>query len=479
MEAVKINPVMLQDKAIQKSLYNLLQKTINGFKLGRLLVNAHYSMVYGDLKLFMEHVAQVKQIGILQEGEFYSPTYEGNYTGFRSPMVHKSEVNKMKFIKNEWLNTWCSHLDNLVMLNGYDISMPRMGGMDLDGDIIWVTNNEIIYNSIEDEDTGVVVDKDDKALAQKSAYDLDNLIEYERRTLSQRIGDITNKSTGLINQTPESEKSKKYIDDQMVFFRLAQGHEIDSIKTGTKYEIAGYYNNIKLPYFLIYRYPKEKSFLQKIKKENKLKKKNGQQEDRYNVLSAHSPMNELCWNIEKWQTKILSNFQMNSDNSTYKLLLNHDAKFNDTDYWKVKDLYNEFNKEYKELLKEHKGDEDLDKIIVSFYDSYKADVNKLNMPKSELTNYCVLASYVKDEKDLEKDTVKIEKMIKHGKIARIHDKSTKFAWIVMPEEMIKNLKANSAINNNIIIKSVCNDIDATEYLGRYYKITNKEDIILA
>jgi hypothetical protein len=130
MEAVKINPVMLQDKAIQKSLYNLLQKTINGFKLGRLFINAHYSMVYGDLKLFMEHIAKITQIGILQDGEFYSPNYEGNYTGFRSPMVHKSEVNRMKFVKNDWLNTWCSHLDNLVMINGYDISMPRMGGMD-------------------------------------------------------------------------------------------------------------------------------------------------------------------------------------------------------------------------------------------------------------------------------------------------------------------------------------------------------------
>jgi hypothetical protein len=261
----------------------------------------------------------------------------------------------------------------------------------------------------------------------------------------------------------------------MVFFRLAQGHEIDSIKTGTKYEIAGYYNNIKLPYFLIYRYPKEKSFLQKIKKENKQKKKSGQQEDRYNVLFAHSPMNELCWDIEKWQTKILSNFQIHSDNNTYKLFLNNNVTFNDKDYWIVKELYNEFNKEYKELLKEHKGDEDLDKIIVSFYDSFKAEVNKLNIPKSELTNYCVLASYVKDEKDIKKDNAKIEKMKKQGKTARIHDKSTKFAWIVIPDEMIKNLKNNSPINNNIIVECGHDDENVVEYLGRYYKLITKED----
>jgi hypothetical protein len=170
---------------------------------------------------------------------------------------------------------------------------------------------------------------------------------------------------------------------------------------------------------------------------------------------------------------------MNSNNNTYQLLLNNDVEFNDTDYWKVKELYNEFNKDYKELLKEHKGDEDLDKYIVAFYDSYKAEVNKLNISKSELTNYCVLASYIKDEKDIEKDNVKIEKMKKQGKKARIHDKSTKFAWIVVPDEMIKNLKINSPINNNIIIECDSADKESIEYLGRFYKTTKKEDNFLA
>jgi len=477
MEAVKINPDMLKDKAIQKSLYNLLQKTINGFKLGRLFLNAHYSMVYGDLKLFMEHAAQIIPNGILKSGEFYSPSYEGKYTGFRSPMVHKSEVNKMQFIKNDWLNTWCNHLDNLIMLNGYDITMPRMGGMDEDGDIIWVVKDNTIYESVEDEDVSVVVDKDDKSSAQKTMYNIENLIEYERRTLSQRIGDITNKSTGLGNQTPQSLKSKKYIDDQMVFFRLAQGHEIDSIKTGTKYEIASYYNNIKLPYFLIYRYPKEKAFFNKIKKENKIKKISEQEQDRYNVSLAHSPMNELCWDIEKWQRKILGDFNFQSKANTYKLLMNNEFEFNELDYQKVKLLYNEFNSDYSNLLKEYKNDDDLDKRIVSLYDDYKSNINNLNINRNELVNYCVLVSYVKDKEDLEKDNIKINKMQNKGKIARIHDKSTKFVWVVVPEDLLKNIKNNSKVNTNIIVETDFNDNEGAEYLGRYYKITTKEDIL--
>jgi hypothetical protein len=475
MEAVKINSEMLNDKTIKKSLYSLLKKTINGFKLGRLFIKAHYSMVYGDLKLFMEHVAKVDREGILKAGEFYSPNYNGDYTGFRSPLVHKSEVNKMKFVENEWLKTWCSHLDNLIMLNGFDISMPRMGGMDLDGDIIWVTDNQIIYKSIEDEDTAVVVDKDDKSSASKNFYNIENLIEYERRTLSQRIGEITNISTGFANQTPNSEKSKKYIDNQNVFLRVAQGHEIDSIKTGTKYEIAPYYKSVKLPYFLIYRYPKEKAFYRKIRKQNKIKKKSGQNTDRYNVSLSHSPMNELAFDIEKWEIDILKKFNNTNYSDTYKLLIDDSIEVNENNYNVVKQIYNEFNSEYKILIKKHKGDKDIDKRIISFYDNYKSKVNLLNINKKELINYCVLVSYVKDKTDLEKDRLRIEQANSKNKVTRIYDKSTKFAWVVVPDGMIKNLKANSKVNNIAIVESE----DGEEYLGRKYKIINKEDIIIA
>ncbi|MDD4778986.1 MAG: hypothetical protein PHT02_00085 [Tissierellia bacterium] len=473
MEAVKINPHMLKDKTIQKSLYNLLKKTINGYKLGRLFVEAHYSMVYGDLKLFIEHIAELEPVGILKAGEFYSPNYDGNYTGFRSPLVHKSEVNKMNFIKNNWLNKWCEHLDNLIMLNGYDISMPRMGGMDLDGDIIWVTKNSIIYNSIEDEDIAVVVDKDDKALASKTIYSIDELIEYESRTLSQRIGEITNISTGFSNQTPNSEKSKKYIDDQNVFLRVAQGHEIDSIKTGTKYVIAPYYKNVKLPYFLIYRYPKEKAFLKKIKKENEEKKNNGEQADRYNVSFTHSPMNELCWNIEKWEIEILSKFSKSSSIDTYKLLMNKNVEHIDEEYWIVKQVYKEFNSDYRAIIKEYKTSHDIDKRIMSLYDDYKSRIYKLDIDKERLVNYCVLVSYIKDKEDLKKDKNRIEKAQVKGKTIKAHDKSSKFAWIVVPEQIINNLKINSPDNTINIVE----DKNGEEYLGRKYIFEKAEEVI--
>lgn len=254
--------------------------------------------------------------------------------------------------------------------------------------------------------------------------------------------------------------------------RVAQGHEIDSIKTGTKYTIAPYYKNVKLPYFLIYRYPKEKAFYKKIKKQNKVKKVNELQEDRYNISLSHSPMNELAWDIDKWEIDILKKFNLPVDNDTYKLLLNKNAEFDLDEYLVVKKIYNEFNSEYQSLLKEFKGDKEIDVRIMSFYENFKHKVNYLKINKIRLVNYCVLISYVKDEDDLKKDQFRIDKAKSNGKVARIHDKSTKFAWVVVPDGMIKNLKSNSGINNVAIIESE----DGEEYLGRKYKIVNKEDL---
>lgn len=319
------------------------------------------------------------------------------------------------------------------------------------------------------------MDKDDKSSAEKTVYNMDYLIEYESRTLSQRIGEITNISTGFANQTPNSDKSKKYIDDQNVFLRVAQGHEIDSIKTGTKYTIAPYYNKVKLPYFLIYRYPREKAFFNKIKKENKVKKDDGQNQDRYNVSLSHSPLNELCWDIEKWEREIMKDINMPTDPFTYKLLMNDSVEYNDINYWKVKQIYNEFNSDYKDTIKEFKGDEDIDKRIMSLYDDYKIKVKSLDIDKIELTNYCVMSSYIKDKIDLEKEQIRIERAKSKNKIARIHDKSTKFAWVVAPEQMLINLKSNSPSNEIVIIEFE----DGQEYLGRKYKIVNKEDLLFA
>lgn len=270
IKAILTNKIMLKDKTIQKSIYRLLQKTIKEMKLGRFFVKAHYSMVVGDIKALLEHIRGEDPIGFLQDGEFYCPEYNGNYVGFRSPLVHKSEVNKMNFIKNDFSEKWLSHLSNIIILNGYDISMPRMGGMDQDGDIIWVADNELMYNSIEDVDTAVVVDKDDKITIDPTKYDKENIITYHLRTIGGNdIGLITNIATGLLNRQSKNQKTLKYIDDNVAFLRLAQGKSIDSIKTGFKYKIASYLRKEKKPYFLIYKYDREKQFYDKIRKKIK------------------------------------------------------------------------------------------------------------------------------------------------------------------------------------------------------------------
>ena len=163
-------------------------------------------------------------------------------------------------------------------------------------------------------------------------------------------------------------------------------------------------------------------------------------------------------------------------NNTYGLLMDKDAYFKENEYLLVKNIYKAFNNDYSNLLKEYKGDKDINKRIMSLYDNYKNNVNQLNINKSSLVNYCVLVSYVKDEEDIINDNRRIEKAKVKGKAVRIHDKSSKFAWEVVPDGMISNLKNNSDCKKISIIESD----DGEEYLGRKYKIVDvdKENLII-
>ena len=331
-----------------------------------------------------------------------------------------------------------------------------------DGDIIWITDNKIMYDSVEDIDTAVVVDKDDKITTNPTSYDKENIILYHLRTVGiNDIGLITNIATGLLNRQSKNPKTLKYIDENVAFLRLAQGKSIDFIKTGFKYKIASYLRKEKKPYFLVYNYSNEKKLYNKIRAKNKIKKKNGQHTEMLNVSMAKSPLNELCWDIEKWERNNFTfgeNAWIKDCEDVYELYLNQNTDFNEDNYWIIKDLYIQFNKDYNKIFRLKAGEfgetakQNFKGRIITLYENYKEKIKQLNIDHNEKVNYCILASYKKDEKDNRKN------------------KSAKFAWAVVGDEMLENLQNNSIwYKNKILVQTTLDDAESKEYLGRYYK----------
>ena len=224
VEAIMANDEMMYDPCIRRYLYGKLKASINQMKYGKIYTNGFYHTVVGDLIGYMEYATGHEVNGILNAGEFHCQTLpEGKTMSFRSPLVCPSEVNDVIIVSNDETDKWLSHFKNqdIVMINMYDLTMPQQGGMDMDGDAVFICQNETVLNSKIDKT--IVVDVDDKITTISSPYDIEHIADYELKSRDSRIGEITNCATSILNQYTTNEKFKEMNADNISLLRLFQG----------------------------------------------------------------------------------------------------------------------------------------------------------------------------------------------------------------------------------------------------------------
>ncbi|MEM5599185.1 hypothetical protein AAHB53_27945 [Niallia circulans] len=207
-------------------------------KYGKIFAKGFYHTVVGDIKGYLEYAAGLDIIGCLHEGEFFTHSFPtGDAVSFRSPLVDPSEVNKIKLSTNKFTDEYLQHLKNhdICMINMYDLTQQQQGGMDMDGDSVFLSNEPILVNS--KISAPIVVDLDDKITAKPVEYSMDEIVKYECNSRDSRIGEITNIATSILNHYTENEKWKKVNADNVSLLRLYQGKEIDFLKTGFRWII--------------------------------------------------------------------------------------------------------------------------------------------------------------------------------------------------------------------------------------------------
>jgi hypothetical protein len=444
IESILINDSMLKDPSIKKMLKRKLDKTINQMKFGKIFAKGFYHTVVGDIKGYLEYAAGLDVIGCLQAGEFHVKTlHKGECLSFRSPLVDPSEVNKVKIVQNEWTDAYLPHFENadIVMINMYDLTQQQQGGMDEDGDAVFLSDDEILVDSKIDKP--IVVDVEDKKSSGKVKYDLENIVKYECNSRDNRIGEITNIATSILNQYTENEKWKKINADNVSLLRLYQGKEIDYLKTGFRWIISRNLRKYleKLPYFLLYNYPKKLNVYNRIRNINKGNKR----EDRipYNAYRSPSPMNELCEYVNQWERHKIDWDRSLINNG--HLLVNQELDLSDKQIIKkIKRIYDEFDIDLREAI-----ENDIDISILA--NAYLKKLNKLNLDEFILANYCIKVAYrsVSSDKTL--------------------------CWILFGDEMLKNLRNNSDERKElVIVETDKQDNDGRDFLGKYYKLIKKQ-----
>ena len=132
MRAILLNPNMLNDLKVKYYLKGILEKTIDELKIGKMYVEGCFKMLIPDLIMLTEHIGGLEPKGILKAGEMYSKAHEGEYILNRNPHICKSEHVILNAVNNEVTKKWFSHIEGCCMINGYDITAPRLNGADMD-----------------------------------------------------------------------------------------------------------------------------------------------------------------------------------------------------------------------------------------------------------------------------------------------------------------------------------------------------------
>lgn len=220
------DPNMIDDKKVQSGLKNLLNKFINEMAIGRIPVAGDYVYIATDPRFLFEDATD----RILQAGQNWYNGRLGLFAGFRAPLNSPSEIARLLMVEVD--EFW--YLNDVIILNPFDDTLPRMGGADTDGDKILLTMVAIIMNSLPAlqpmlNDAG----KD----GRKVANNWDNRIQHFYNTSkASRVGQITNLCSTYLDLARHEGQPDKYYT-QVSACRFWQGWEIDSAKTGFSFEI--------------------------------------------------------------------------------------------------------------------------------------------------------------------------------------------------------------------------------------------------
>lgn len=435
--AFAMNPKkMYNDPHFKRFLKNQLKKTIDEMKLGKLYIEGRNSFIAQDPIAYLQMAAGLPIKGCLEKGQFYSSGLEGYRATFRSPLIHSSEIGKDLFVNNELTEKWLKRYDNVIVLNCFDLSAQKHGGADFDGDTFFHTTDERIVNAVITENNPPVIDIDDKTkTVKKEKITEEAIIQYDLRTIDNRIGYITNLAT-LFTNLGSAKGNINFYDEQLTKLRIWQGMEIDSAKTGVHPVIdkdVEKYKDYK-PYFL-WKY--------KYNSKGKLA-----------TWTDKASMNILCRHIEQWEKEkfIWKKWEETDVIQAADYLINKEVieQYKEEAEGLVKvmrEYYKQYNAELAELWLDNKFEDQ--KKMKQFYNKWYLKVNALHENKELLSSIAVHVCYKENRKN---------------------EHSFNFPWVVAWEGILKTLEAKQQEQKILLrkLQETAEAVDAIEFLGRKY-----------
>jgi hypothetical protein len=418
-KAILKNPEMLKENGIRNYLIGLLEKYKDDMKCGKIYLPGTFKFLAPDLIMLMEHIGGLEPVGVLEEDEFFGFDRRGPYLGERllerNPHICKSEHTILTGVTSPLLEKYCGHLVNVTMVNCKSITPQRLNGADFDGDLCLTLNCPTMMKGVH-RDAAIVIDIEDKITVEPEEDTFENRLKITMRTLSSKIGEISNYATSYHNRTPRTEEQRKIYESYIDLLSIANGKEIDKAKTGVNYSVPRHIAKYgkTLPYFMQYASPYYKT----------LKKFN----------NAQSNMNRLCKDLERWDKSF--RYKRTYKDFDYTIMIDESVPVEEEHATAIEELFLEFCKETAELAKlqaalraYHKHKDEFPDYFTAamaneatvdwqyYYNLYRRKCNVVCRSHQELANIAVRLCYEKYPK-----------------------KNQKFMWIVAGDGILQNLK---------------------------------------
>ncbi len=279
IKAMMIDHRILDDPFVQNAIYQMIRNRINEAKVGVLKVHGNYSIIGGDPYALCQSVFGLEVTGLLKSGEIYNKYWcdlgSEKLACFRAPMTCHGNIRAVRPHRSEEAFYWYKYLTTCTLLNAWDTTTHALNGADKDGDLVMLTDNEVLVNKLRELPTLMCIQRK----AKKKIVEEVDAIQANIDSFGDEIGKTTNWITSMFEVQAQFEKgSPEYeeLDYRIKCGQLYQQNSIDKTKgiiakpmprtwhdrhavnAIDDFETRQFYQRIvadKKPYFMRYIYP--------------------------------------------------------------------------------------------------------------------------------------------------------------------------------------------------------------------------------
>ena len=229
IKALMIDRRVLDDAFVQNSIYQLIRNRINEAKVGVLNVHGNYSIIGGDPYLLCQNMFGLEKTGLLKAGEIYNQYWADvgadKLACFRAPMTCHNNIRLVHPADSEDVRYWFRHIKTATIFNGWDTALAALNGADLDGDIVMLTDNDVLVRKLQPLPALMCAQRK----ATKRISNDDDFIRSNIESFGNDIGQTTNWITSMFEVRSKYEKGSEEYDILSYRIRCGQLYQQNAI----------------------------------------------------------------------------------------------------------------------------------------------------------------------------------------------------------------------------------------------------------